>query len=157
MKVTCPTVNSTFHNHEIVSATLFSTDLLHTIKEDLLHTIKAVDGRDFIVSGGEVSSLLKRITTQGATPSLESLNFYNDLILVPRFKLNRFRKRYKTLQVLRETDMYVWLVRNEIFKETVEYEPSLWNHKTTLDELEEDILSGNLGSLSNRMVNQLVK
>lgn len=101
---------------------------------DLLHMIKAVDGTDFIVSHSEVVSLLKRLhlsgveTLEGASPSIESLNFYDDLILVPRHKLDRFRKRYKTLQVLRETDKYVWLCRKEIFKETVEYEPSLYNH-----------------------------
>ncbi|MCD2337380.1 hypothetical protein [Bacillus cereus] len=102
---------------------------------EFLHTLKAVDGTDFIVSAPEVDSLLKRInlsgasTIDGASPSIESLNFYDDLILVPRYKLDRFRKKYKTLQVLRETDHYVWLCRKELFRETVAYnDPSLWNH-----------------------------
>lgn len=132
-----------------------------TSSEELLHTIHSVDNRHFIVSHSEVDSLLKRLhlsgveTLEGASPSIESLNFYDDLILVPRHKLDRFRKRYKTLQVLRETDKYVWLCRKEIFKETVEYEPSLYNHQSSLlDKLDCEILEG---KMTNRLAKRLLK
>lgn len=128
---------------------------IETPQEELLHTIHSVDNRHFIVSHGEVNTLLKRVQLSGATPSIESLNFYDELILVPRYKLDRFLKKYKTLQVLRETDRYVWLCRKEIFKETVEYEPSLYNHQSSLlDKLDCEILEG---KMTNRLAKRLLK
>ncbi|PHD21299.1 hypothetical protein COF37_21420 [Bacillus wiedmannii] len=138
-----------------------ATSTVTTPQEELLHTIKAVDGTDFIVTHSEVDSLLKRIELSGASPSIESLhhangiNFYDDLILVPRHKLDRFRKRYKTLQVLRETDKYVWLVRNELFKETVAREIQTPPKRGLLDVLDEEILNNKVQS--NRLARQLLK
>ncbi|MES5858906.1 hypothetical protein QCI47_20025 [Bacillus cereus group sp. RP29] len=66
-------------------------------------------------------------------------------------------KKYCPLQVLRETDAYMWMCRKEIFKETVVNEPSLIHHRTLLDELEDDILQGNMTRMTARQARQLIQ
>ena len=120
------------------------TSLNHEISStEPLHTVHSTDGYAFIISSSEASSLHKRLQLpQGASPSLESLIFHRDIKLVPRREVTRFnRKGYKTLQVLRETDLFVWMCSKDIFKETVAFEPKM-NHFTALDKLDEEILEG---------------
>ncbi|CAM3872318.1 hypothetical protein [Bacillus albus] len=134
---------------------------LHVVDEGLhtescaLHTVRSsFDGRCFIVSASEVSSLMKRINTgsirtgeqilSGATPSLESLLFHKDILLIPRYKNNypKIVREYKPLNVLKETDAYVWYCRKEIFDgHPSEMEAQFYQEFTQVDQ---DILDGNM-------------
>ncbi|PFU40464.1 hypothetical protein COK86_19365 [Bacillus cereus] len=59
------------------------------------------------------------------------------------------------MQVLRETDIYVWLIRNELFKETVAHEIKAPPKRGLLDELDEEILNNKVQS--KRLARQLLK
>ncbi|HFK1732768.1 hypothetical protein [Bacillus pacificus] len=128
-----------------------------TPSTDTLHMVRSTDGYAFIVSSPEVDSLKNRLSTP-SNSSVESIIFNGNLKLIPRREISKFtRKGYKTLQTLKETDLYVWMCDNDTFKDTVVYEPSLIHHRSTLDNLEEEILQGKLGSISKRMANELLK
>ncbi|HDR7672446.1 hypothetical protein RE438_22795 [Bacillus wiedmannii] len=80
----------------------------------------------------------------GATPSLESLLFHKDLLLIPRYKSNspKVIKSYKPLNVLRETDAYVWYCCKELFDgHPSEMEAQFYQEFTQVDQ---DILDGNM-------------
>lgn len=139
-----------------------SNNVVANTSNDTLHTVRAsFTGHAFIVSSPEAKSLLKRIDCgsirtqedilQGATPSIGSLIFHKDLILVPRHKMTskQIRLGYKSLQVLKETDAYVWYCRKELFKDTVISDGQFYQEFTQQDQ---DILDGNIPeSLSNKL------
>lgn len=120
---------------------------------DTLHTVRAsFTGHAFIVSSPEAKSLLKRIDCgsirtqedilQGATPSIESLIFHKDLILVPRHKMtSRNLIGYSPMQTLQETSAYLWMVRKELFKDTYISDGQFYHEFTQQDQ---DILDGNM-------------
>lgn len=112
-----------------------------TPNEDKLYTVKSHgDLFSFIVSHSEADSLRKRITL--TNKSFDELTLSNDVILIERKKLNKLiRKGYKPLQVLQESDHYIWMCRKEIFKETVAYEPRKRDN-TLIDDLDREILEG---------------
>ncbi|MDA2201008.1 hypothetical protein PDQ74_11365 [Bacillus cereus group sp. Bc005] len=53
-------------------------------------------------------------------------------------------KKYHPLQVLRETDSYVFMCEKELFRETVAHEIKEAHTRHFLDELDEEILQGRL-------------
>ncbi|EJS12675.1 hypothetical protein IKS_03672 [Bacillus cereus VDM062] len=107
-----------------------------------LHTVNSIDGTSFILSDGEVLSVLNRMQFPYVKPSLNSLLFYKDILLVPRHRMVKQLKKYHPLQVLRETDAYLFMCRKDLFKEIVAHEIKEPHARHLLDELDEEILKG---------------
>lgn len=116
----------------------------HT-ESDPLHQVISIDKKSFIISDAEKSSLCKRINFPPNT-SFESLMNYKELVLLPRFRMTKNLKKYYPLQVLQESDRYVWLIKKELFRNTVEVEPRKREpHKRDLLTQEDyDMLNGKI-------------
>ncbi|HDR7286946.1 MULTISPECIES: hypothetical protein [Bacillus cereus group] len=127
-----------------MSTSSMSNASTSTTSQETLHQVKATDGASFILSDGEVLSILNRMQFPYVKPSIESLLTHKNLILVPRYRMTKNLKKYHPLQVLRETDSYVFMCEKELFRETVAHEIKEAHTRHFLDELDEEILQGRL-------------
>ncbi|MCX2826563.1 hypothetical protein RGU76_04595 [Bacillus pseudomycoides] len=116
-----------------------------------IYPVSTQCGKSFVVSEEEAQSLLYRINHNGE--SFGSIHRYGKLILIDRIQLTRYEKRgYKSLQILKANDKYIFMCKADIFKETVAREPDTRNDSLRQDD--RDIMAG---SITKQLARQLLR
>ncbi|EJV58312.1 hypothetical protein IEO_04547 [Bacillus wiedmannii] len=119
---------------------------------DSLHQIKSSEGFSFIVSTHELRNLSPWINTP--EPNFNDLLFYRKLILADRKSLKRqLKRKYKPIKTLQESDHFIWLISEELFRSPVAFSLEDRNFKFEISEEDRDILRG---EITERLTRQLL-
>ncbi|HDR7941218.1 TPA: hypothetical protein QCY47_000578 [Bacillus wiedmannii] len=119
---------------------------------DSLHEVKTPEGFSFIVSTHELRNLSPWI--KPSEHSLNDLIFYGKLILADRKSLKRqFKRNYKPIKVLNESDRFVWFIIEELFKSPITFALEDRNLNFEISEEDRDILKGHM---TDRLARQLL-